>query len=560
MRKIDIVYKVTIGILLVTSSIAKTCDYGETEKYDPVTKSQLCVPCGTGCSFCQVFGDEVTCSLCRYSKLHGYFMTNNRQCNLCAKGCKECSGESPEQCSTTASGYYFDPATKSILKCKEGCATCDSIGNCLACAPGNLATLISSKGETTNYSCNKCADTNCDSCLRIDAGIFMSYQSCSSCKRGYGMNGGLCQKCPENCQICKAGVCLVCSYGYSSPEENKTQCNKIQTDNCEDFDHTTNKCNSCRYGYFLDKNGICSNCSLLDSACNFCRKPLDNELAKNTGVSEFYRSFGRCLTCSYGYNVNESNGTCVKNAEHCLIVSSDGVCIECSHGFYPSGKLCTKITEPSCIVQDSNGCTLCNAGYYSKSGKCNKCDSSCLTCSGPSANECISCSIFKYKTQTKAKQTSDFWTLLQNTRCLDECPTEEEFKYQVSDATRECIVTKEKQVSQHKDIEFTHSEDQNKNGYTILFDAMNFVKTYNHYIEQEQMEIMKNNKTMKDNGLDDFCSRRGKLRERLSAERETFYECICDDGTFGTSCEISSKLYHAANKFSHQLLQEVLLS
>ncbi|EAR96178.2 surface protein (macronuclear) [Tetrahymena thermophila SB210] len=44
-----------------------------------------------------------------------------------------------------------------------------------------------------------------------------------------------------------------------------------------------------------------------------------------------------------------------------------------------------------CDQCDNSGCTKCSSGYNLSNGICNGCDDTCLTCSGPGKNQCITC-------------------------------------------------------------------------------------------------------------------------------------------------------------------------
>lgn len=46
--------------------------------------------------------------------------------------------------------------------------------------------------------------------------------------------------------------------------------------------------------------------------------------------------------------------------------------------------------------------------------------------------------------------------------------------------------------------------------------------------------------------------------ERLSSERETYYECDCEGDFYGKHCDIPKELYISTNLFAAQLLREVV--
>jgi len=75
------------------------------------------------------------------------------------------------------------------------------------------------------------------------------------------------------------------------------------------------------------------------------------------------------------------------------------VCTDCLSGFASTGGVCVNQTtcrqysfnSNSSASWNSSNC-VCFSGYYLSSYlTCSRCDISCLTCSGPSSNNCLSC-------------------------------------------------------------------------------------------------------------------------------------------------------------------------
>ena len=72
-------------------------------------------------------------------------------------------------------------------------------------------------------------------------------------------------------------------------------------------------------------------------------------------------------------------------------VSCDATCGGCDYNSSPQG--CTSCPPGKAFRQDSScgdSCLVANR-YVDAESKCQDCDSTCATCSGPSASECLSC-------------------------------------------------------------------------------------------------------------------------------------------------------------------------
>ncbi|KAL4461652.1 hypothetical protein ABPG74_016276 [Tetrahymena malaccensis] len=83
-----------------------------------------------------------------------------------------------------------------------------------------------------------------------------------------------------------------------------------------------------------------------------------------------------CLQCTNGYYFSEQN-----------------VCITCSlnQGYYIDQLYCRKCGNLCQTCQNSVSCSSCIANYYLNGNICSPCYPSCLSCSGPSANNCTVC-------------------------------------------------------------------------------------------------------------------------------------------------------------------------
>ncbi|KAL4512683.1 hypothetical protein ABPG72_020520 [Tetrahymena utriculariae] len=152
------------------------------------------------------------------------------------------------------------------------------------------------------------------------------------------------------------------------------------------------QCQKCNSQYFLDQmTGLCSdyqtNCQILEN--KKCKKCNNGYLLNNFGFYQcptgFYSDNDKfCQKCGAFCTFCHSNDTCLQREEKRYF--QDGVCREnFSDGQFVSAQ------------ESTNGQLICE-----------QCDESCLTCTGPSQNECVTCS-------------EDLILYLSNS-CLQQCP------------------------------------------------------------------------------------------------------------------------------------------
>lgn len=88
-----------------------------------------------------------------------------------------------------------------------------------------------------------------------------------------------------------------------------------------------------------------------------------------------------CIPCH-----PDCNG-CTGHPQNCVGCNINTSYLDASLGI----SICTPCKSPCVACQALTECTSCVPGYYLIGLACQKCDSSCLTCSGPSSNDCLSC-------------------------------------------------------------------------------------------------------------------------------------------------------------------------
>ncbi|CAG9331567.1 unnamed protein product [Blepharisma stoltei] len=273
--------------------------------------------------------------------------------------------------------------------------------------------------SSCSSNCNHCSGTssNCDSCANPSSTpIIQGYTCVSSCPSGYYLVSSsdlTCIKCYFTCATCKgpqSSDCLSCASTYFMSDSS-----------CID---------SCPSGT-TNNNGVCTNNSPCTSPCLTCSTSLTY-----------------CLTCdqSSSYPVLDSRtGTCVEEET----ATSD----YCSAGYYEdSNKIC-QICNINCLdcYSAASYCSSCPSIYGNKylnlltyvcvatcpalitvpdssDFKCYPCDSSCATCNGKNANNCLTC-----------PSTGTIYFTSDN-KCLSSCTPQYNF-YNTTSARYECIST-----------------------------------------------------------------------------------------------------------------------
>ena len=166
-------------------------------------------------------------------------------------------------------------------------------------------------------------------------------------------------------------------------------------------DSSTNQCEQC--------HSSCEGCNVAGStSCTSCKTP--TYLQSLTGPAS-------CLTtCPNGKYPDSTSNICQTCHSSCLSCSNSGSssCTTCISGTYLQPFVAT------CLA-------TCPSTYYpdTSDNKCKQCDSSCLTCSGPTNAHCLSCGNGKYLLGTAPS------------KCASDC-TNGFFYHELSNACQSC--------------------------------------------------------------------------------------------------------------------------
>ncbi|XP_032722555.1 proprotein convertase subtilisin/kexin type 5 isoform X1 [Lontra canadensis] len=195
-------------------------------------------------------------------------------------------------------------------------------------------------------------------------------------------------KLKNNTRICVSS----CPSGHYHAD--KKRCRKCAP-NCEScFGSHGDQCLSCKYGYFLNEeiNSCVLHCpdgSYPDPKKNLCRKCSEN-----------------CKTCTEFHNCTECRDGLSLQGSQCSVACEDGQYFN-GHDCQPCHRFCAACAGPgadacsSCaeayFMEDGRCVQTCSLSYYldrsAENGhkSCKKCDASCLTCNGPGFKDCTSC-------------------------------------------------------------------------------------------------------------------------------------------------------------------------
>ena len=171
---------------------------------------------------------------------------------------------------------------------------------------------------------------------------------CKTCKDGYSMES-YSKQCYEN-EGCKEKemnengyeVCKTCKDGYYFESSSDKTC--VKDNNCNSA-NDNGLCGSCRDGYYI---------------VNGAFKQLEHCIGKDDNW--------HCNKCEDGYTVSSINALCLENAK-CTKTNSFGICIECENGFEiedSEGGVCKRSAEESNNGSDNN-----NSNNSSSSGSIN---------------------------------------------------------------------------------------------------------------------------------------------------------------------------------------------
>ncbi|KAL4463156.1 hypothetical protein ABPG74_007157 [Tetrahymena malaccensis] len=215
--------------------------------------------------------------------------------------------------------------------------------------------FYSIKVSQANFNGNIELDINDEEELKVQkATLSLLIENCDK----YTDNGS-CQKCDNQYFLNQmSGLC----------EDYKANCEQEES----------KKCKKCKNGYLLNNAGFCTiNCQ-------------DQEYKYNNTCVD------KCPTGFY----SDKNQFCQKCQDFCVFCNSNDSCLQCEENRY--------FQDGFCRENCSNGYFVSTQETTNGQQICEQCDESCLTCTGPSENECVTC--------------REDLIVYQGNSCLSQCP------------------------------------------------------------------------------------------------------------------------------------------
>jgi hypothetical protein len=294
----------------------------------------------SGCSSFALDADA--CLACK----KGFFL--NRKERKCyaytAKNCVSYKLEKDE-CSSCLPGFYLGNGICKWYTVKN-CVKYDAIADrCNGCITG----FFHYAGKCMEYSVKNCLvykseDDECEECL---PGHYKEYGKCfaytaENCK-SFDPSKDLCEECES------------LSTKHFRNQENQLCEKYTEIDNCKEYKDDSDKCKTCKEGYFLEGE-ICRNNPEGIPDC------------------EIYASKEMCQKCMPGYYIQ--NHICMepkKPIPHCHYYSSELFCAECSPTFILTSDFkCEKTLTQGCKTwSDANNCATCPGNNVLKKNNMN---------------------------------------------------------------------------------------------------------------------------------------------------------------------------------------------
>ncbi|XP_036384589.1 extracellular matrix protein FRAS1-like [Megalops cyprinoides] len=358
------------------------------------------VQCHPDCVTC--FGTWGHCDRCKDPRavLHGGrclrscppgFYQNGRMCAACKNSCGSCENGfectscqkplfmSRGQCVSTCGSGFF-PSHTQCTRCHDSCSTCYDPGlqNCLSCSDPSLLLrdgLCMPECGPGFYT----RQGTCHACDRSCRTCYPDSPGCTSCPPDTALHRGKCVlNCPEHHYRDNHGRCRECHSSCAS-------CSGPMGSHCTLCPRTLalylGQClDACGQGWY-SQDGVCQNCHW---SCRSCVGPTDSD----------------CVLCRWPEEALQprikgaSHGTCILGCQDRFYLDMRKTCRECHSSCLQctgtSAQDCTSCLPPA-ILHQGQCLHRCPPGFHSHNGTCNACHRSCRECSGPMEADCLAC-------------------------------------------------------------------------------------------------------------------------------------------------------------------------
>ena len=469
---------------LFESSCRRDCPSGTYA----ATDAGVCRFCSKACENCTAGGESncLTCSKGKFLHRSSCFDScPNRTyaaettCRTCHASCFNCFGPNEVDCLSCEHNLelnqgqcvpskdcpnrqYYDETARKCAPCNAACANCDGglATDCLSCSNGTYfhqmtttcVTVCPAKHhpkvdesvcEPCYSTCETCSGSRETDCTSCSDDLVLSGGRCgASCPEGMYADEATrtCQQCDKACRACilSASNCLSCnptfvrdgpscatSCSAGTWHDHSTHVCRPCSDACHTCYGASETCTSCADGkVLLTQSGECltrcpdryyvnrtaMRCDSCEAECLRCEVSEGDEMSDGDNDSRV-----ACTKCADDLKV--FNGSCVSScpAQHYWLDVELDSCLPC-HSSCEScegddADDCLSCADETAYLDGSHCVEHCQSGSYASSvdRRCRDCDARCAKCDGPTANECTECA-------------TRFFYFAQSTSCVDSCP------------------------------------------------------------------------------------------------------------------------------------------
>uniref|UniRef100_A0A3Q2PFS0 Fraser extracellular matrix complex subunit 1 n=1 Tax=Fundulus heteroclitus TaxID=8078 RepID=A0A3Q2PFS0_FUNHE len=322
-------------------------------------------------------------------------------------------------------GYYAEGRV--CAACPESCATCSSRWDCQSCdsqlpllGPDRDRCLGSCPPGSYQHdhtlcchrSCSECRGPTQQECLSCSdpAALLKDGLCVSDCGAGYYNQEGICYACDPSCASCFPDnpKCMSCPAGTALHHgkciaqcptrhyvDNHSRCRDCHSSCASCWGPSVSQCISCPSGLLLHQ-GQCveacgeglypqdSTCHNCHPSCRSCVGPLASD----------------CLRCLKPEEVLQpqymhlQRGVCTAGCPEHSFLDDLQTCRDCHPSCQrctgPSAENCSSCSSPSSLFE-GRCVPTCPQGFFTRDNQCQACHPSCQACSGPSQADCTSC-------------------------------------------------------------------------------------------------------------------------------------------------------------------------
>ena len=343
---------------------------------------ETCPPCDDSCHSCQGPSAQ-DCTSCDSDKV-----LIGGVCEPCDYTCLTCNDVNSNNCLSCDEDHILSDGSciKPPPSCKSDCLTCDpdNRDNCVTCPDGQILTntfrCIPQDCESWDYNGHesddhRCqTDCDCDGSRRCSPDFYC--QECNDLATQWPEIYTDCPICDKSCANCNGpndDNCISCDNGFVLVNGYCQPCDST----CATCSGTTKyDCLSCFKDYDLDKDGEClPPIPPCDESCKECSGPANTE----------------CTVCFDGFAL-AANGSCQPDVCNKWDYTYDESSNPLGSGRCSDNCQCdgTRKCSPTGYCRECSDLVNEFPDIY-PADDCPVCDPTCLTCSGPTAADCITC-------------------------------------------------------------------------------------------------------------------------------------------------------------------------